>query len=245
MENKYKLFNLDCNILIDIMKQEGVKPNLIVCDPPYDISSEKNIKVVNRENNSGKVYQNEYNKTYIELQNDNLLMSYNIGLFSKSILDLQGKDINVYFFCNKKQLPQYFDFYVSKMKCKFNILFWYKPNAMPTYFNKYLNDCEYLLHFYKGNSHVKPECYEDAKTCFISPINIIDKNKWGHPTIKPVELVEKIIKNSTSEGDLVFDPFMGSGTTGVACKNTKRKFIGSEILEKYYNVAKERINDTE
>ena len=51
-----RLFNLDCNILIDIMKQEGVKPNLIVCDPPYNISSEKDIKAVNRENNIGKIY---------------------------------------------------------------------------------------------------------------------------------------------------------------------------------------------
>ena len=242
-----KLFLLDCNVLIEVMKEEGVKPDLIICDPPYDITSSnsKKIDVISSNDNRGKIYQEEYSKTYADLQNDNLLSSYDMSLFSKLVCDLQGKDINIYFFCNKKQIPMYFELYVSKLKCKFNILFWNKPNALPTYYNKYLNDCEYLLHFYKGRARITPECYDDAKTYFVSPINIADKKKWGHPTIKPVELVEKIIRNSTKEGDLVLDPFMGSGTTGVACVHTKRKFIGCEILEKYYNVAQKRIGEAD
>ena len=242
-----KLFLLDYNVLMDVMKEEGVKPDLIICDPPYDISSSNSEKfeVISSNSGGGKIYQDEYSKTYADLQNDNLLSSYDIKLFSKLVCDLQGKDINIYFFCNKKQIPLYFDLYINRLKCKFNILFWNKPNAMPTYYNKYLNDCEYLLHFYKGRSRITPECYDDAKTYFVSPINIIDKKKWGHPTIKPVKLVEKIIRNSTKEGDLVLDPFMGSGTTGVACVHTKRKFIGCEILKKYYNVAQKRIGEAD
>jgi site-specific DNA-methyltransferase (adenine-specific) len=64
-----------------------------------------------------------------------------------------------------------------------------------------------------------------------------------HPTQKPVALIEDLIKTYTNEGETVLDFTMGSGTTGVACKNLDRKFIGIELDEKYFNIAKERIKD--
>lgn len=67
-----------------------------------------------------------------------------------------------------------------------------------------------------------------------------DKDKF-HPTQKPVPLLEYLIKTYTNEGDLVLDFTMGSGSTGVACLNTNRKFIGIELDEKYFNIAKERM----
>ena len=65
-----------------------------------------------------------------------------------------------------------------------------------------------------------------------------------HPTQKPVALFEYLIKTYTNEGDLVLDNCMGSGTTGVACKNLNRNFIGIELDETYYDIAKKRINNT-
>ncbi|MHA1481812.1 MAG: DNA-methyltransferase [Candidatus Heimdallarchaeaceae archaeon] len=65
-----------------------------------------------------------------------------------------------------------------------------------------------------------------------------------HPTQKPVALFEYLIKTYTNEGDLVLDNCMGSGTTGVACKNINRDFIGIELDEKYFDIAKERIENT-
>ena len=62
-----------------------------------------------------------------------------------------------------------------------------------------------------------------------------------HPTQKPVSLMEYLIKTYTNEEDTVLDPTMGSGTTGVACVNTNRNFIGIERDEKYYNISKKRI----
>lgn len=64
-----------------------------------------------------------------------------------------------------------------------------------------------------------------------------------HPTQKPIELYEYLVKTYTNENDLILDPTMGSGTTGVACKNLNRKFIGIENDEKYYIIAKERIQN--
>lgn len=65
-----------------------------------------------------------------------------------------------------------------------------------------------------------------------------------HPTQKPVDLLEYLIKTYTNENDIVLDNCMGSGSTGVACINTNRKFIGIELDESYFNIAKERIEST-
>jgi site-specific DNA-methyltransferase (adenine-specific) len=71
-----------------------------------------------------------------------------------------------------------------------------------------------------------------------------DKQKNSlHPTQKPVALLEYLIKTYTNEDDLVLDFTMGSGTTGIACLNANRKFIGIELDENYFNIAKDRINN--
>ena len=70
------------------------------------------------------------------------------------------------------------------------------------------------------------------------------RKQWKHPTIKPLDITEKIIRNSSQEGQIVFDPFMGSGTTGIACKNLNRDFIGCEIDKNYFTIAEERINSS-
>ena len=76
------------------------------------------------------------------------------------------------------------------------------------------------------------------------PSNILyydlDKDKF-HPTQKPIKLLEYLVKTYTNEGELVLDNCMGSGSTGVACLNTNRKFIGIEIEEKYFNISIDRI----
>jgi DNA modification methylase len=78
------------------------------------------------------------------------------------------------------------------------------------------------------------------------PLSIIrfSKENGLHPTQKPVALLEYLIKTYTNEGELVLDNTMGSGTTGVACVNTNRNFIGMELDDKYFEIAEKRINDT-
>ena len=83
------------------------------------------------------------------------------------------------------------------------------------------------------------------------PKNIIKYSKYNkecnqlnrvHPTQKPVEVLEYLIRTYTNEGEIVLDFTMGSGSTGVACLNTNRRFIGIELDEKYFNIAKERLS---
>ena len=76
----------------------------------------------------------------------------------------------------------------------------------------------------------------------ISPIVPWSKERVAHPTQKPVQLMEKMVKLWSNKGDTVLDFTMGSGSTGVACINLDRKFIGIELDENYFNIAKERID---
>ena len=84
--------------------------------------------------------------------------------------------------------------------------------------------------------------YYSLSRVFESPINTKDKEIWGHPTMKPVELMEKYIINHTVEGDTVLDFYTGSGTTAIACKKTERNFIGFELDKTFYSNAKKRID---
>jgi site-specific DNA-methyltransferase (adenine-specific) len=180
------------------------------------------------------------NKSLNDLVVANINNGYDIELFGKEFMRVM-KEPNIYLWCNKKQIPEYFKFYIDKHKCKFEIIKWCKNNALPTYSNKYLSDTEYLLYFHKGKGKCFPQSYEDAKTYYLAPINHADKKLYKHPTIKPLDITERIIRNSSKEEQIILDPFMGSGTTGVACKNLNRDFIGMEINEEYFKIAQERI----
>ena len=82
----------------------------------------------------------------------------------------------------------------------------------------------------------------------VRPSNVItgtsSNANIGHPAVFPIYLPEFFIKLATKEGDVVGDMFLGSGTTGVAAKNLNRDFIGIELDEAYFNIAKERINNS-
>lgn len=77
----------------------------------------------------------------------------------------------------------------------------------------------------------------------ISPIVLWSKERVEHPTQKPVQLMERCVSLWSNERDLVLDFTMGSGSTGVACKNLNRDFIGIEIDKKYFDIAKQRIEE--
>ena len=72
-----------------------------------------------------------------------------------------------------------------------------------------------------------------------------DKKLYEHPTIKPLEIIKNLIINSSQENDVILDPFLGSGTTAVACVQTKRHYIGFELNENYFNIACKRLDEAE
>ena len=146
-------------------------------------------------------------------------------------------------FLNAKHMP---------LKCHENICIFYKK--LPTYnpqmtkgkpYSIKRRDCgaQYLGNF--DNIETKNEgtrCPRDILKDLWKPYC---GGKLFHPTQKPVPLLEYLIKTYTNEGEIVLDNCMGSGSTGVACVNTNRNFIGIELDEKYFKIAKERIKDAE
>ena len=203
--------------------------DLIVTDPPYQIDN------TNAGGNSK--LSKSFQKMNDEIQELNIIDGFDLKLLDELVR--VNKKINMYFFCNKAQIPMYLDYFVNNLGCSFDILKWVKTNAVPTFNNKYLSDTEYCLYFRKGG-YCNPENYKDASTLFVDPINTIDKKQYKHPTIKPIELVNRLIKNSSKKSEIILDPFIGSGTTANACIQLDRQFIGYEIDKKYHAIACER-----
>ncbi len=114
-----------------------------------------------------------------------------------------------------------------------NLLVWKKNNVTPNRW--YMKNVEYTVFARKGAAFSIND--KGAKTC----VDFDNPRDKAHPTEKPLALMELYIKNSTQPGDTVLDPFMGSGTTGVACVNTGRKFIGIEKDPEYFDIACDRI----
>lgn len=116
-----------------------------------------------------------------------------------------------------------------------NLLIWDKGNVTPNRY--YMQGYECILMLRKGGAKT---IVNKGTSNILRVPNIIGNKK--HPSEKPVELLEIMINNSTNEGEVVLDMFMGSGSTGVAALNTNRKFIGIELDPDYFKIAQERIN---
>lgn len=154
------------------------------------------------------------------------------------------KKINIFIWCSKQQILPLMKYFIEEKGCVFEILTWNKTNPAPMTSNTWLSDIEYCLYF-RENGVKLNDGYELKSKWFTDKCNKVDKDKFEHPTIKPEQLVERHLKHATQPNDIIFDPFLGSGTTAVAAKNTGRRYIGMEILEKYYKIASDRLNNTE
>lgn len=204
--------------------------DLIVTDPPYEINSLTG---------GGMLKEKRIENLMDSLENENLHIGIKEDILNEFIRVC--KKINIYIWCNKTLIPKLLDFFVIKHKCTFDIITWHKTNAMPLCGGKYLTDTEYCLYFKDG---VKLNTtYDTAKTHYELPINIQDKVLYSHPTIKPIQIIKNLITNSSLEGGVILDTFMGSGTTAVACKELNRQYIGFELNPKFYEIANDRLND--
>lgn len=152
------------------------------------------------------------------------------------------KKINIYIWCSKLQLLDIMKYFIEKKSCLFELLTWNKSNPQPGCNNIWLPDIEYCLYF-REKGVVLNDGYELKSKWYASPINTKDKDKFSHPTIKPLQLVERHLKHATQPNDVILDTFLGSGTTAVACKNIGRQYIGFEINKKWFDIAKDRLNN--
>lgn len=106
-----------------------------------------------------------------------------------------------------------------------------------------MTDTEYILFFREKGVKIYGE-FKTKFTYYVTPLNQKDKKAYGHPTIKPIDIVKNLIVNSSLENGLVFDPFMGSGTTAVAAIECGRNYIGYELNHDYYEICNKRIEES-
>ena len=224
---------IECGDCLELMKEIPDKSiDLIVTDPPYVIDTKGGGMY---ERNKGNV------STYIEE-----LDPIKDG-FSTEVLDelcRVMKKINVYIWCSQKQLFPLIKYFVEGKKCNFNLITWHKTNPVPACGNKYLTDTEYCLFFREKGVKIYGE-FSTKFTYYVTPKNVKDKKLYNHPTIKPLDIIQNLITNSSNEGDIILDPFLGSGTTAVACVNTNRHYIGFELDKGYYDIACKRLDEVE
>lgn len=221
------IYNEDCYKAIKDIPDKSI--DLIVTDPPYEIETEGG------NTNIGKSYKNGLIKEFLSMD---ITDGINIEILDEFMRIM--KKPNVYIWCNKKQVHDYLDYFVKKHNCKFEIMVWLKSNPTPLCGGNYLIDKEFCLYFRDG---VKLNTtFETASTYWITPKNKSDKDKFEHPTIKPMQIIKNLIINSSNENDIVLDCFAGSGTTLVASKDLGRHYIGFEIDKKWYEIAKNRLN---
>ena len=214
---------------MELMKSVADKSiDLIVTDPPYEFHS----------GHGGGSFGTDNREYHDELKGlDEGITNEVLDEFMRVL-----KVPNMYIWCNKNQIRQYLD-YFEDAGCTYDILTWHKTNPVPTCCNKYLSDTEYCLYFRRGAQLYGT--YETKKKYWVTELNTADKDEYDHPTIKPLDIIEQLVTNSSKEGDVVMDPFMGSGTTGVACVKNNRDFIGFEIEPKYFETAQKRITAAE
>ncbi|MBR2247658.1 MAG: site-specific DNA-methyltransferase [Bacilli bacterium] len=235
-----QLYNDDCLNVLDTLIQQGIKVDSIITDIPY-------FQVV--KNSWDNQWKNE--KEYLEwveviVQKCDILLKDNA-----SLLLFTGRQYN-------RKICNILDNYFEEKR----IIIWARKRAFNNTRGKALaSGYEPICYYTKGNNPTfnnikikvdskRPEYttgyLKDGITLSdvwsdISALPHNSKEKVNHPTQKPIKLMERCILLTTNEKDTVLDFCMGSGTTGIACKNTNRNFIGVEIDKDYFNMAKNRI----
>ena len=229
------IYNMDC---LEGMKQIPERSiDLVVCDPPYLIGNQGGGFWSKAK--EGNHYNARGTRKGMDKLND---IKDGIGEIFLDKICQTMKRINIYIFCSQKQIPQYIDYFVNKRQCNWNLLSWHKTNPIPACGNKYLNDTEYILFFREKGVRLFGS-YQTKRTFYTTLRNQQDNIRYGHPTVKPCQIIQNFIVNSSNIGEIILDPFIGSGTTAVACIKENRKYIGFEINKEYFTNAQKRIEE--
>lgn len=208
---------------------ESESIDLLITDPPY--------KTISGGCKDGKKTKRPKG---ILKRNSSSLFTYqnvNISDWMSEVYRILRQGSHAYIFTNVLNLTEMLN---ESQKIGFklhNLLIWEKNNCVCSQF--YMKNCEYVLFLRKGKAKWINNI-GGSKT--VHQFNNIIGNKT-HPCEKPVDLLKFYINNSSKKGDIVLDPFCGTGSTLIAAKELNRNYIGYEIDKKYYDIAKNRIVD--
>ena len=219
--------------------------DLVVTDPPY-LHVKGGMK--SKRFNVGKVWASD---SHMVTEMSDFGKEQIFDFLDNSLRVL--KKANMYVFCSKLQIIHYFEYlseYNSKVPkskaLKYDLLIWDKLDSRMMSSKFHASDIEYVIRIYEAGVSLDKVWNKDgtkADSDHYMKLQSFKKPTGEHTTQKPIELIKRLIRISSNEGDTVLDPFMGSGTTGIASKALGRSFIGMEVSEKYFKLSSDRIKE--
>lgn len=231
-DKNYNIVNTDCNFFVKELLNKNIKVDAIITDPPYNISKKNNFSTLNLPRKG--VDFGEWDK------------EFDVCSWINDYSKLVSKDGSIIVFCSYLFISYIVrTLETNNFEVK-DIIVWRKSNPMPRNIDRrYVQDMEFAIWSVRKGS--KWTFNKDSKKpylrAFVETPTVLGKERTEHPTQKSLKLMEEIIKIHTNKGDTILDPFMGSGTTGVACLKNDRRFIGIELSKKYYDIANDRLHD--
>ena len=234
----YKLYNGDCLEVMDRLIEEGVKVDCVITDLPYGITARNkwdNIIPLNImwEKLNNLVKENGTVALFCSQPFTTKLINSNLNSFKYEWI-WEKNNSTGFMNANKIPLRKHENIAIFyKKQCTYN------PQGLIPY-NKINKRGKVGLNYNDVNSNKYIQKYTNYPTQILK--FSYDKERL-HPTQKPVALLEYLTKTYTNENETVLDFTMGSGSTGVACMNANRKFIGIELDKNYFNIAKQRIEE--
>ncbi len=229
MNNNYRIFNRNSLEFIKSMRDNSV--DFIFTDPPYNISkySTGNIKFNHRSDINNDIANWDKDFDPLDYRDDFLrVLKPNGNIFAFTSYNMIGRWHEVF--------DPLFD--------TFQYFIWHKTNPTPKFKKAgFLNSCEMIVCIWNKGHTWNFGKQNEMHNFFESPICMKPERLQSpkHPTQKPIKLLKHLIDIATNENDVIFDPFMGVGSTGVAALQLNRKFIGIEIDEIYFNASKKRL----
>lgn len=256
MNTNYKLYQGDCLEVMDKLIEEGIRFDAIITDPPYGTTACKWDSIIPLDG-----MWNRLNKL---IKPNGAICLFGSEPFSSNLRMSNIKNYKHEWYWNKNSSGNILRAKYMPLKLIENICIFsngkcpYNPQMIE---RTEKEEKEFIKK--KGKDYIskKSDMFTGIKSGaffhtsdpkYKYPVNLLNFNARSkecnnrirvHPTQKPVDLLEYLVKTYTNENDLVLDFTMGSGSTGVACLNTNRKFIGIELDEKYFNIAKDRIEE--
>lgn len=215
-----KIYNSDCIDGMRNITDGGV--NMILSDPPYLINY----------STSYRDGTHRFNKPILNDTNDELIVEY-----LKECYRILKDNSAAYIFCSSKTL----DFFIQQAReAGFtikNVLIWQKNNHTAGDLEAQYGQCyEPILYLNKGRRVINGKRLED-----VWKFDRVSSDKLLHQNEKPIPLLMQCLLKSSNEGDLIFDGFMGSASTAIACMRTNRRFFGFELDKYYFDVAQRRL----
>lgn len=223
---EYELYNGDSSEIIKTLKSGSIK--LVLTDPPYNIARNNNFTTMGR---SGIDF-GEWDKGFDQFS------------WLNELPRILHKDGSVIIFNDWKNVGEIAKYCESIGLVIKDMLRWKKSNPMPRNRDRrYVTDFECAIWLTNKNAKWTFNRLSDTYQRPEFNYGVVSGKEKVHPTQKPIQMLEEMLLIHSNENDIVYDGFMGSGSTGVACLKTRRKFIGAEKEIQYYEMAVKRMKN--